>query len=171
MRKGVCAQRVCARERGIVDHQRLQRGQRVEQAGWHGAEATVARVGAANVQVDEPRQPLKGARRKAGDAPPAVEPRIPPLGRMINHRGRLDLHDVIHAMREERGEQGGFEWQDMAAVRAGSFGKEQQPVPRPQPVLEQGLLMAGLAAFSRDEDRPRCPCQPADPRPARHLGL
>ena len=110
-------------------------------------------------------------RAKLHIAPPAVEPRVGPCGRMVDHRHRLNLQPVAQFGRKERLKQRRFERQHPQPVGAGAFGKEQQLVTRQQTVLKHLRLLGGAARVAHHEHRAGGPRQPADARPARDFGL
>ena len=104
-------------------------------------------------------------------AVPAVKARVAPGRRMINHRHRLHRQRPGQVGVQEALKQRRLEGQDAAAVRAGAFGKEQQPVAGTGAGAE--LLRLGLrqARVASNEMRLGHAGQDVDAGPARHLGL
>ena len=111
-------------------------------------------------------------RPKAHIAPPPVGPRIRGARRrVIYRRHRLHPQHIVQRGREKRCKERRLERQHLPPVRAGPFGKEQQPLARHQSFFEQLCLHPGLPRIARDEQRARRPCKRSDARPARHLGF
>jgi thiamine-phosphate pyrophosphorylase len=115
-------------------------GRRKASTGTSGWKVTSTRPAAA-------RQHLQQMAAEIHVAPPAIEPRVLAAGRVKTTVTGWTCSASRRARREEGGEKRALERQHPDRVGRGAFGKEQKPVARLQPRLEQGLL-----------PWPRCPC-------------
>ena len=107
--------------------------------------------------------------REVTIAPPAIEARILPLGRMEGQRNRLDAQIIRQIWCQKGLEQRGFKRQDPPPVCRRPLGEKQQPMTMAQTMLQQLQMKLRLLAIAGDELRTSGPRQPADHRPIRNL--
>ena len=104
-------------------------------------------------------------------AEPAVKARIADLRRLIDRCHRLDGQMLRQFRRQKALKQCRLEGQHAAAVGAGAFGKEQQPMTCRRARGELARLFAGQFRIARHEMRIGHPRQDIDAGPRRHLGF
>ena len=144
-----------------------------------GQRFAVAEIGDGQWRVvDRGHFPLPRGRKRAHQmpakahiAPPAIEPRIGPNWRSIKHGNRLNPDRIAQLWRKKGLKQRGFERQDLFAISAGTFGKEQQPMVIKQPSLKNLGLFAGMFGAAFNEQRAGRLGQPPDAGPAGDLRL
>ena len=96
-------------------------------------------------------QRLQQMARQVTVSPPAIEPRILPVGRMEGQSNRLDAQIIRQIWRQKGLKQRGFKWQYPPAVRRSALWEKQQPMPMAQTMLQQLQMKLRLLAITGDE--------------------